>query len=127
MCMKPTLLSLAIASATLAQGAFATEELSNLFTQGKLALFQSGPYNLLPVSDGVADSFEWALAAPVADGPGSGAADGAGGQLGGGDAVLGAAGRGGLRLRGAHARQHGAQAHGARRREVSRRIEVRGG
>ncbi|MDH0141094.1 alginate export family protein [Aquipseudomonas alcaligenes] len=35
MCMKPTLLSLAIASATLAQGAFATEELSNLFTQGK--------------------------------------------------------------------------------------------
>ena len=38
----------------------------DLFTQGKLALFQSGPYNLLPVSDGVADSFEWALAAPVA-------------------------------------------------------------
>lgn len=37
----------------------------DLFTQGKLALFQSGPYNLLPVSDGVADSFEWALAAPV--------------------------------------------------------------
>ena len=35
MCMKPTLLSLAIASATLAQGAFAAEELSNLFTQGK--------------------------------------------------------------------------------------------
>ncbi|WP_237044262.1 alginate export family protein [Aquipseudomonas alcaligenes] len=33
--MKPTLLSLAIASATLAQGAFAAEELSNLFTQGK--------------------------------------------------------------------------------------------
>lgn len=38
----------------------------DLFTQGKLALFQSGPYNLLPISDGVADSFEWALAAPVA-------------------------------------------------------------
>jgi multiple sugar transport system substrate-binding protein len=38
----------------------------DLFTQGKLALFQSGPYNLLPVSEGVADSFEWALAAPVA-------------------------------------------------------------
>ncbi|AMR68755.1 alginate export family protein [Aquipseudomonas alcaligenes] len=33
--MKPTLLSLAIASASLAQGAFAAEELSNLFTQGK--------------------------------------------------------------------------------------------
>ncbi|MGO1198998.1 MAG: extracellular solute-binding protein, partial [Dermabacteraceae bacterium] len=38
----------------------------DLFTQGKLGLFQSGPYNLLPVADGVADSFEWALAAPVA-------------------------------------------------------------
>lgn len=37
----------------------------DLFTQGKLGLFQSGPYNLLPVSEGVADSFEWALAAPV--------------------------------------------------------------
>jgi hypothetical protein len=33
--MKPTLLSLAIASATLAQGAFAAEDFSNLFTQGK--------------------------------------------------------------------------------------------
>ncbi|XQE68400.1 alginate export family protein [Pseudomonas sp. P3C3] len=33
--MKPTLLSLAIASAAAAQGAFAAEELSNLFTQGK--------------------------------------------------------------------------------------------
>ncbi len=38
MCMKPTLLSLAVASATLAQGAFAAEELSNLFTQGKPTL-----------------------------------------------------------------------------------------
>ncbi|WP_114854168.1 sugar ABC transporter substrate-binding protein [Brachybacterium sp. YJGR34] len=38
----------------------------DLFTQGKLGLFQSGPYNLLPVSEGVADTFEWALAAPVA-------------------------------------------------------------
>ncbi|GAA4518487.1 sugar ABC transporter substrate-binding protein [Brachybacterium paraconglomeratum] len=38
----------------------------DLFTQGKLGLFQSGPYNLLAISDGVADSFEWALAAPVA-------------------------------------------------------------
>ena len=35
MCMKPTLLSLAVASATLAQGAFAAEDFSNLFTQGK--------------------------------------------------------------------------------------------
>lgn len=38
----------------------------DLFTQGKLGLFQSGPYNLLPIADGVADSFEWGLAAPVA-------------------------------------------------------------
>ncbi|WP_193105959.1 sugar ABC transporter substrate-binding protein [Brachybacterium sp. FME24] len=38
----------------------------DLFTQGKLGLFQSGPYNLGAVSDGVGDSFEWALAAPVA-------------------------------------------------------------
>ncbi|MDN5901046.1 MAG: extracellular solute-binding protein [Brachybacterium sp.] len=38
----------------------------DLFTQGKLGLFQSGPYNLLPISEGVDDSFEWALAAPVA-------------------------------------------------------------
>ena len=38
----------------------------DLFTQGKLGLFQSGPYNLLAISEGVADSFEWALAAPVA-------------------------------------------------------------
>ena len=37
----------------------------DLFTQGKLGLFQSGPYNLLAISEGVADSFEWALAAPV--------------------------------------------------------------
>ncbi|ASK65580.1 sugar ABC transporter substrate-binding protein [Brachybacterium avium] len=38
----------------------------DLFTQGKLGLFQSGPYNLLPIAEGVDDSFEWALAAPVA-------------------------------------------------------------
>ncbi|MEE1617799.1 ABC transporter substrate-binding protein [Brachybacterium sp. J153] len=38
----------------------------DLFTQGKLGLFQSGPYNLLAISEGVADSFEWSLAAPVA-------------------------------------------------------------
>ena len=40
----------------------------DLFTQGKLGLFQSGPYNLLAISEGVADSFEWALAGPV-EGP----------------------------------------------------------
>ena len=38
----------------------------DLFTQGKLGLFQSGPYSLPAISEGVADSFEWALAAPVA-------------------------------------------------------------
>ncbi|MGP5008145.1 extracellular solute-binding protein [Brachybacterium tyrofermentans] len=38
----------------------------DLFIQGKLGLFQSGPYNLSAIADGVADSFEWALAAPVA-------------------------------------------------------------
>ncbi|MFC7375039.1 extracellular solute-binding protein [Brachybacterium sp. GCM10030267] len=38
----------------------------DLFTQGKLGLFQSGPYNLTNIADGVGDSFEWALAAPVA-------------------------------------------------------------
>ena len=38
----------------------------DLFTQGKLGLFQSGPYNLGAISEGVADSFQWALAAPVA-------------------------------------------------------------
>src|SRR5690606_42032510 len=37
----------------------------DLFTQGKLGLFQSGPYSLPAISEGVADSFEWALAAPV--------------------------------------------------------------
>lgn len=38
----------------------------DLFTQGKLGLFQSGPYNLGTIFDGVADSFEWAIAPPVA-------------------------------------------------------------
>ncbi|GAA1489351.1 ABC transporter substrate-binding protein [Brachybacterium sacelli] len=38
----------------------------DLFTQGKLGLFQSGPYSLTAISEGVADSFEWALAPPVA-------------------------------------------------------------
>ena len=37
----------------------------DLFTQGKLGLFQSGPYSLTAISEGVADSFEWALAAPI--------------------------------------------------------------
>ncbi len=37
----------------------------DLFTQGKLGLFQSGPYNLLAISEGVADSFPWAIAPPV--------------------------------------------------------------
>ncbi|MFC0675734.1 ABC transporter substrate-binding protein [Brachybacterium hainanense] len=40
----------------------------DLFTQGKLALFQSGPYSLPAVEDGVGDSFEWALA-PMIAGP----------------------------------------------------------
>jgi multiple sugar transport system substrate-binding protein len=39
-----------------------------LFGQGKLALFQSGPYSLQGVSEGVGDSFEWALA-PMVKGP----------------------------------------------------------
>lgn len=38
----------------------------DLFTQGKLGLFQSGPYNLVNVFEGVGDSFEWAIAPPVA-------------------------------------------------------------
>lgn len=38
----------------------------DLFTQGKLGLFQSGPYNLGNIFEGVADSFEWAIAPPVA-------------------------------------------------------------
>jgi len=40
----------------------------DLFTQGKLALFQSGPYNLANIDSGVAGSFEWALA-PMVAGP----------------------------------------------------------
>ncbi|MCW1805049.1 extracellular solute-binding protein [Brachybacterium squillarum] len=38
----------------------------DLFTQGKLALFQSGPYSLKTVFEGVGDSFSWILSAPVA-------------------------------------------------------------
>src|SRR5699024_11475348 len=37
----------------------------DLFTQGKLGLFQSGPYNLAAIAEGVDDSFEWAIAPPV--------------------------------------------------------------
>lgn len=43
----------------------------DLFTQGKLALFQSGPYNLKNIADGVADSFPWAIA-PLVAGPAGG-------------------------------------------------------
>lgn len=39
-----------------------------LFTQGKLALFQSGPYNLVNIDSGVGDSFAWGLA-PMVAGP----------------------------------------------------------
>lgn len=38
----------------------------DLFTQGKLGLFQSGPYNLVNIHEGVGDTFEWAIAPPVA-------------------------------------------------------------
>ncbi len=40
----------------------------DLFTQGKLGLFQSGPYNLKNVADGVDGSFEWGIA-PMVAGP----------------------------------------------------------
>lgn len=40
----------------------------NLFTQGKLALFQSGPYNVKNIADGVGDSFTWGIA-PMIAGP----------------------------------------------------------
>ncbi|MGY5766420.1 extracellular solute-binding protein [Brachybacterium sp. DNPG3] len=38
----------------------------DLFTQGKLALFQSGPYNLKNIFEGVDGAFEWTITAPVA-------------------------------------------------------------
>lgn len=38
----------------------------DLFTQGKLGLFQSGPYNLKTIAEGVGDSFAWTLSAPIA-------------------------------------------------------------
>lgn len=43
----------------------------DLFTQGKLALFQSGPYNLKNVAEGVGTSFPWAIA-PLVAGPAGG-------------------------------------------------------
>ena len=39
----------------------------DLFVQGKLALFQSGPYNLKTIADS-ADGFEWGIA-PLVEGP----------------------------------------------------------
>lgn len=43
----------------------------DLFTQGKLALFQSGPYNLKNVADGVGETFPWGIA-PLVTGPAGG-------------------------------------------------------
>lgn len=40
----------------------------DLFVQGKLGLFQSGPYNLKAIADGVSDSFEWEIV-PMVAGP----------------------------------------------------------
>ncbi|PWH06847.1 sugar ABC transporter substrate-binding protein [Brachybacterium endophyticum] len=40
----------------------------DLFAQGKLALFQSGPYSLSAIEEGVGDSFEWGIA-PMVSGP----------------------------------------------------------
>ncbi len=52
------------AADTNANGDFARD----LFIQGKLGLFQTGPYALSAVSEGVADSFEWGVA-PIVGGP----------------------------------------------------------
>lgn len=49
---------------TNANGDFARD----LFIQGKLGLFQSGPYHLKSIADGVADTFEWGIA-PMVKGP----------------------------------------------------------
>ncbi|CAM4096758.1 sugar ABC transporter substrate-binding protein [Helcobacillus massiliensis] len=38
------------------------------FIQGKLGLFQSGPYHLMNILEGVGDSFEWGIA-PMVGGP----------------------------------------------------------
>lgn len=56
MCMKPTLLSLAIASAAAAQGAFAAEELSNLFTQGKPILDARYRFENVDQNNGLRDA-----------------------------------------------------------------------
>ncbi|MDO5663084.1 MAG: sugar ABC transporter substrate-binding protein, partial [Brachybacterium sp.] len=40
----------------------------DLFTQGRLGLFQSGPYSLSAIADGAGDSFAWGLA-PMVAGP----------------------------------------------------------
>ena len=43
----------------------------DLFTQGKLALFQSGPYNVKNIAEGVGDTFAWGIA-PLVAGPAGG-------------------------------------------------------
>ncbi|MBK0330443.1 sugar ABC transporter substrate-binding protein [Brachybacterium sp. MASK1Z-5] len=40
----------------------------DMFAQGKLALFQSGPYSLSAIDEAVGDSFEWGIA-PMVAGP----------------------------------------------------------
>lgn len=40
----------------------------DLFVQGKLGLFQSGPYSLTALNEGIGDSFEWGIA-PMVAGP----------------------------------------------------------
>lgn len=40
----------------------------DLFIQGKLAMYQSGPYRLKSFAEGIADKFEWAIA-PLVKGP----------------------------------------------------------
>lgn len=40
----------------------------DLFVQGKLALFQSGPYSLLPIQQGAAEDLSWGIA-PMVSGP----------------------------------------------------------
>lgn len=43
----------------------------DLFIQGKLALYQSGPYSVKPIFEGVENKFEWAIA-PLIKGPSGG-------------------------------------------------------
>ena len=40
----------------------------DLFVQGKLGLFQSGPYSLNAIAEGVGDTFEWEIV-PMVEGP----------------------------------------------------------